>query len=735
MEIPFKSICKFIGAAFYLGISSGQSFSQTLPEKSLDEIKKATVFINVKHHFNLTNEEINTSGSGFFINDKGWIATNYHVIQSSLSDYNGLYPTKIKEIKIIRNSGTSDYKKYNAVIVSIDEENDLAILAVSDSEKFPYLEMDTSKLSELKPVWIFGYPFGDEFTVLQRGPEITVNNGSVSALRHDDLHELNRIQVDAVINHGNSGGPVLNEQGKVVGIINSMMGTSRINFAVPAHYLVKMINELPKDFSSSDSTHIKINTFPEDAEVFIDGVHPLFAKSSKKECYMPNGLHTLAVMKKGFASCIREVTFIGKYNDTIQLFSDKTFLIPPKGKSEEKYISSPDPLNNMEEILMKENFDDPKKFEKWEQNTGGEKTRTWYLEDGALHQFENNGILHAIYLGDKTWDNYTVKANVKISAERGQPSADSRAGIIFRETEDGFYLLRVHKESNKVQLAYHSNGPFGWFIITEKKLDSDIVEGKWYRLSASMQGNRIACFLDDINLFTVNASYSSGGRVGFYSVESKPVFDSLTVVGAKNSETQNAAQKPSLVSFWFSDNFNLKSNWWYQYKVNKGKEEVSPLYMVNGSFSVSDENNFIQEMEFTKYCMQDFMLNLTVSVDTGKRDAVFEIFLRKENQNQLSVRFQKKDNKILLVQYENGKEKILKEKKIPFIFFGSKASIQIKCEGNSVIVGSVYSEWLSYNSKNILVNAGRIGFSSKAVRLAYHQLTLSSVEPEIKQKK
>ncbi|MBI4931323.1 MAG: trypsin-like peptidase domain-containing protein [Bacteroidetes bacterium] len=710
------------------------TFSQTLPSASLDKIKKATVFIEVKHHFILTGEELSSSGSGFFINDKGWIATNYHVIQSLLGDYNATYPTKINQIKITRNSGTSEYKTYSATIVSIDKDNDLAILAVSDSLKLPYVEIDTSKLNELASVWIFGFPFGDEFTVLQRGPEITVNNGSVSALRHDDRNELNSLQVDAVINHGNSGGPVVNENGKVVGIINSMMGNTRINFAVPSHYLGKLMKDIPDGFSISETTHLKIKTIPEDAQVFVDR-EKLFSKDGYKDDFKPNGLHSIFIMKKGYESFMKEVSFTGKYEEAITLSSEKNLVVPAKDKSDKKEITTASSITNTEEVLMKENFDDAKRFDGWEQSTGGEKNRTWYLEDGKLNQFENNGTLHAIYLGDKNWNDYTVKAKVKITNEGGGMEADSRAGIIFRETENGFYLLRIHKETNKAQLAYHCKSPFGWFIITEKKLDDDIEIGKWYRLSASVSGNSISCFLDGKNLFNVNASYSMGGRVGFYSVESKPVFDSLTVVKTKNIETGNISQTPSLVSFWFSDNFDLKSNWWYQYKINNGAEELSPLYMVDGSFAITEECDTPQIMEFTKYKLADFVMSIVVSIDEGKKDALFEIILRKDNQNQISLRFEKEKNKLSLIQNENGKEKILKEKNIVSKIFGSTASIQVKADGNSISVGSDYSTWLSYDNKNILMSAGRIGFESQNVRLAFHQLTLSSIaEQPVKEK-
>jgi S1-C subfamily serine protease len=748
----------FLLSVFYF-LFSFCIFSQTLPENTLDRVKKATVFINVKHNFVLTDDDLNSSGSGFFISEKGWIATNYHVIQSSFMDYSGVYPTRIKQIKIIRNSGTSDYKTYSATIVSVDKENDLAILAIDDTAKFPFLEMDTLEPKELTPVWIFGYPFGEEFTVLQRGPEITVSNGSISALRHDDRNELNHIQVDAVINHGNSGGPVVNEKGKVVGVINSMFGSSRINFAVPSHYLGKMLMKIPTNFHISDSTLVTLKLTPPDALLFVDYKN-VTDKISHGEFFLPNGLHTFITMKSGYESLIKEISLTGgKYNDTLTLAAEKTFLVPQvntkiqeaKDTRKERYkgentdtishIPTIPPLPS--DVLLKENFDDNKKFETWEQNTGGEKRRTWYLEDGKLYQYENNGTLHAIYIGDKSWDNYTIRSRVKISDEGGQKESDSRAGIIFRQNDDGFYLLRIHKESNKMQLAYHSNNPFGWFIITEKKLDEDIVPDKWYYIAASVHGNTISCFLNDKKIFTVYASYASKGRVGFYSVESIPAFDSLTVVRTSLTEIsnpdqqKNTAQPPSLVSFWFSDNFDLKSILWEQYRITEiGEKELFPFYMVDGAFAITDEKNFFQNMEFTRYLLQDFMLSVSLSVAQGKEYATLEIFLRKEDENKLLIRFDKSNSKLILALQENGKEKILKENKIPSQVFGSHITLNIKADGNKIAVGSMYSanDWLNYESSKIPLRAGRIGFAAKGVRVAFHGLTISSIteQPETK---
>ena len=176
-------------------------------------------------------------------------------------------------------------------------------------------------------------------------------------------------------------------------------------------------------------------------------------------------------------------------------------------------------------ILLSESFNDSKNFEKWEQSTGGDNRRTWFMEDGAIYQYESDKFLHAIYLGEKRWKDYAFEADVRITDEHD----DSRAGLIFRETEDGFFLFRIHKESDKAQLAYHCKKPFGWFILNEKKLDMDITDN-WYKMSIQTSGNYIKCFLNKKCIFSTINHFSDKGRVGLYSVESKASFDNLKVL-------------------------------------------------------------------------------------------------------------------------------------------------------------------------------------------------------------
>ena len=168
------------------------------------------------------NREVQTTiGSGFFI-DIGYVATNYHVIKGQKQ----LYAKSV-----------GDQRRYTIEeIVAIDEKHDLAILRISGPNP-PILDLENSNEIEIgETIYTVGNPIGLEGTV---------SKGIVSSIR--DFGSGTRIQIDAPISPGNSGGPVLNEKGKVIGV--SVSGyqeahTQNLNFAVPSNYLRALISEV-----------------------------------------------------------------------------------------------------------------------------------------------------------------------------------------------------------------------------------------------------------------------------------------------------------------------------------------------------------------------------------------------------------------------------------------------------------------------------------------------------------
>ncbi len=168
------------------------------------------------------NREAQTTiGSGFFI-DIGYVATNYHVIKGQ---------------KQIYAKSVGDQRRYTIEeIVAIDEKHDLAILRISGPNS-PILDLENSDEIEIgETIYTVGNPIGLEGTV---------SKGIISSIR--DFGSGTRIQIDAPISPGNSGGPVLNEKGKVIGV--SVSGyqeahTQNLNFAVPSNYLKTLLSEV-----------------------------------------------------------------------------------------------------------------------------------------------------------------------------------------------------------------------------------------------------------------------------------------------------------------------------------------------------------------------------------------------------------------------------------------------------------------------------------------------------------
>ncbi len=171
------------------------------------------------------------SGSGFIISPDGYILTNYHVIQTA--DEQGL------DITVNLYNGDS----YTAAIVGKDAENDVALIKI-DGENLPALVLNTSgDLMVGQTVYAIGNPLG-ELTY-------SMSNGIVSALDREITVEsnvsINMFQLTAAINSGNSGGPVLNERGEVIGIASAKYadtGVEGLGFAIPVDDAMKIANDI-----------------------------------------------------------------------------------------------------------------------------------------------------------------------------------------------------------------------------------------------------------------------------------------------------------------------------------------------------------------------------------------------------------------------------------------------------------------------------------------------------------
>ena len=180
------------------------------------------------------------SGSGIIISDDGYILTNNHVVSSSSSESNSYY--QISEATKVTVTLFNDETEYEAKIVGQDEQTDLAVIKIEKTglTKAEFADSDDVKVGE------FAMAVGNPVNMTS-----TVTTGIVSAVNRkitdSDGKTYTCIQTDAAINSGNSGGALVNAQGKVIGINTlklSGSGIEGIGFAIPINSTTDITSQL-----------------------------------------------------------------------------------------------------------------------------------------------------------------------------------------------------------------------------------------------------------------------------------------------------------------------------------------------------------------------------------------------------------------------------------------------------------------------------------------------------------
>jgi S1-C subfamily serine protease len=274
---------------------------QALSPQLVTAIKAATVFVKVKA------EDMAGSGSGFVISTSGdtaYIVTNRHVVEPKyvgivvVPDRRSVGPRggsarrgpgmrgipqpfppplpfrpgfpgsvqqeeephysarlvvrefKNAEVTAVFQSGMKDEQSVRGKVVAVDPEEDLAVIRVSGVTQAvkPIKYVSSPQLSETMPIYVFGFPLGEDLATGKRSPAITVGKGTVSSLRTDDDGNLAVVQIDAALNHGNSGGPVVDAQGRLVGVAVARITedeSQNISFAVPTRAVARMMQGRP----------------------------------------------------------------------------------------------------------------------------------------------------------------------------------------------------------------------------------------------------------------------------------------------------------------------------------------------------------------------------------------------------------------------------------------------------------------------------------------------------------
>lgn len=169
-----------------------------------------------------------SQGSGFFVSQDGYVVTNNHVVQNA------------DEVQLVTDTG----KTLAAKVIGTDPRTDLALLKVTESGNYPFVQLAPGKPRIGDWVLAVGNPFGLGGTVT--AGIVSAQGRDIGSGPYDDY-----LQIDAAVNRGNSGGPTFNQKGEVVGVNTAIFspsgGNVGIAFAIPASTVNQVVEALKKD--------------------------------------------------------------------------------------------------------------------------------------------------------------------------------------------------------------------------------------------------------------------------------------------------------------------------------------------------------------------------------------------------------------------------------------------------------------------------------------------------------
>lgn len=206
---------------------------------AFNKVAPAVVIVSTKGSSNsgFMNGEVEGMGSGFIINEEGYILTNYHVIANA------------KEITVTLSNNT----EVSATVVNYDQDRDVAMLKLKDGTKVPAVAElgDSDEVYPGAEVIAIGTPLSKNFAQTLTKGVISGSNRTID----DSGKSVDFIQTDAAINPGNSGGPLVNAKGQVIGINSMKIGSDAsgsstpvegIGFAIPINEVKNKIDALSK---------------------------------------------------------------------------------------------------------------------------------------------------------------------------------------------------------------------------------------------------------------------------------------------------------------------------------------------------------------------------------------------------------------------------------------------------------------------------------------------------------
>ncbi|XP_044046898.1 serine protease HTRA3-like [Siniperca chuatsi] len=226
-----KGPCSPSGAGRSLVRPSSPRFKFNFIADVVEKIAPAVVHIELFIRHPVFGRHVRlSSGSGFIVTHSGVIVTNAHVITTAAT------ATGRPQLRVQLHDGDA----YEAVVRDVDRKADIATIKVNPQKKLPVLSLGRS--ADLRPgefVVAIGSPFALQNTVTTGIVSTAQRDGKELGIRDSDM---DYIQTDAIINYGNSGGPLVNLDGEVIGI-NTLKVTAGISFAIPSDRISRFLTE------------------------------------------------------------------------------------------------------------------------------------------------------------------------------------------------------------------------------------------------------------------------------------------------------------------------------------------------------------------------------------------------------------------------------------------------------------------------------------------------------------
>ena len=209
---------------------SGAVPAAQIYQQACNQVVGITSTVTTTNYFGMTTSGA-VSGSGFVLSEDGYIITNYHVIE--YADKGG------QGITVMLRDGT----EYEARIVGKEEVNDIAVLKIDAAGLSPVTTGNSDAIQVGDEIYAVGNPLGEL--------EFSMSTGHVSALDRvvstEEAEAISMFQIDAAVNPGNSGGPVYNNRGEVIGVVTakySESGVEGLGFAIPINDAIRIAEDL-----------------------------------------------------------------------------------------------------------------------------------------------------------------------------------------------------------------------------------------------------------------------------------------------------------------------------------------------------------------------------------------------------------------------------------------------------------------------------------------------------------